>query len=85
MGPEKTTLHFKTIAVHQVNGNVAALEYLANTDYHFVESLFFFAKRFGKSEFNYKGVGYEIVRNRNLTYTVQRKRDDAQMLEDVFA
>lgn len=85
MQAQKTTQHYRTIAVHQVNGDIAALEYLANTDYHFVESIFFFAKRFGQSDFNYKGTQYELVRNRNLTYTVRRKLDDADALADAFA
>lgn len=72
---EKTTKTFKNINVHLVNGDLEAIEYLKNTDFHFVEGLFFFAKRYGRAEFNYRGHEFELIRNRNITYTVQRKPD----------
>lgn len=80
----KFSTTFRNINVHEVNGNVEAITFLQNTDFHFVEGLFFFAKRYGKSEFSYKGKNYELIRNRNITYTVREKPDEEQALAEAF-
>ncbi len=58
------------VNIHQVNGDIAAINYLANADFHLVESYFLRAKQTGRTEFECFGVMYEMVKNRNLTYTV---------------
>lgn len=82
--PEKFLKHYININVHAVNGDAEAIEYFRNADTHFVEGLFFFAKRYGRTEFNYKGHDYELLKNRNLTYTVQRKPDEVEALAKAF-
>ncbi len=80
----KTTAGYTHINVHALNGDLNAIEYLKYTDTHFVEGLFFFAKRYGRAGFDYKGKRYELVRNRNLTFTVRELVDEEQVLIDAF-
>lgn len=80
----KTTQGYTHINVHALNGDLNAIEYLKYTDTHFVEGLFFFAKRYGRAEFDYKGKRYELVRNRNLTFTIHELEDEEQTLAEAF-
>lgn len=66
------------IGVHQVEGNLNAIEYLQNSDPHFVEGLFFFAKRYGRATFEWDGDNYEIIKNKNITYTVNKLSEEAK-------
>lgn len=68
---KKETNDLKMVNIHQVNGDVAAINFLKNADFHWVEGLFLRAKQTGRTEFDYLGVMYEMVKNRNLTYTVR--------------
>lgn len=81
---DRSTSSYRTIHLHEVNGDIVALEFLHNADMHFVEGLFFFAKRYGRADFSYKGRDYEIIKNRNLTYTVRRRIDDDERMANVF-
>lgn len=84
MQKPKYSQNYSQINVHSINGDLNAIEYLKYTDTHFMEGLFFFAKRYGRAEFDYKGKRYELLRNRNLTFTVRELEDDSQLLADAF-
>ena len=75
---DKLTQKLILIGVHQVNGNGNAIEYLQNSDPKFVEGLFFFAKHYGRSTFEWDGDYYEILRNRNMTFTVNKLTSEDQ-------
>ncbi|MFA6511710.1 MAG: hypothetical protein WCV86_01095 [Patescibacteria group bacterium] len=64
------------INVHQVVGDEDAIEFLRNADKEFVEGLFFQAKMFGVAPFEFKDRKHELVRNKNLTYSVNVIEDD---------
>lgn len=81
---EKYTDTYRLINVHAVNGDLEGIEYLRNADGHLVDGIFFFAKRYGRSEFEYRGRQYEILRNRNLTYTVKRVMTDDEKLANAL-
>lgn len=80
---DKFTEKYILVGVRQVNGNVLAIEYLQNSDPKYVDGLFFFAKRYGRATFEWDGDGYEIVRNRNLTYTINKltSEDEKEVME----
>lgn len=69
--PKKETTELKMVNIHQVNGDVSAINFLKNADFHWVEGIFLRAKQVGRAEFDFLGVMYELVKNRNLTYTVR--------------
>ncbi|MFA5070386.1 MAG: hypothetical protein WC528_03835 [Patescibacteria group bacterium] len=69
---DKTTQKLVLVGVRQVNGNIMAIEYLQNSDPKYIDGLFFFAKRYGRATFEWEGDVYEIIRNRNITYTVNK-------------
>jgi|GEM_PF-2880967 len=70
------------VNVHMVRGAKEAIDYLLNTDAHLVEGLFWMAKRYGKTEFEYQGAVYELIKNRDLTFTIQlQNSEDARFLE----
>jgi hypothetical protein len=70
--PDKITKKLILIGIHQVNGNISAIHFLQNADYKFVEGLFFMAKNYGRAQFEWTGDMYELIKNRNITYTVNR-------------
>jgi len=80
---EKRTEKPMLIGVHQVNGDISAIEYLQNSDPKWVEGLFFFAKNYGRATFEWDGDDYEIIRNRNLTYTLNKltSEDKKEVME----
>jgi hypothetical protein len=80
---EKITGKPVLIGVRQVSGNLMAIEYLQSSDPKFVEGLFFFAKRYGRATFEWDGDGYEIIRNRNMTYTINKMtgEDEKEVME----
>lgn len=70
------------VNVHQVRGDKTAIDFLLNTDAHTVEGLFWMAKRYGKTEFDYHGVIYELIKNRDLTFTIkEREAEDVRFME----
>jgi hypothetical protein len=70
------------VNVHMVRGSKEAIDYLLNTDAHVVEGLFWMAKRYGKTDFEYQGSVYELVKNRDLTFTIELKdSEDVRFLE----
>jgi len=58
------------IGVHKVNGNKLAIDYLRDTNARYVESLFFFAKKYGVSSFEWAGDMYQIRKNMDLNFTL---------------
>lgn len=68
------------INVHRVRGEEYAVEFLRNADKDLVEGLFFQAKMFARAEFMIENQQHELVRNKDLSYTVnaleeEEKRD----------
>ncbi len=78
---KKETNELKMVNIHQVNGDIAAINYLKNADFHYVEGIFLRAKQTGRSEFDYLGVMYELVKNRNLTYTAHEQPEKVMYLD----
>ena len=59
------------INVHQVQGDKDALIYLKNADHDIVEGWFYTAKRYGMATFVFQGQKYDLVRNKDFTFTVR--------------
>lgn len=59
------------INVHQVQGDKDALIYLKNADHDIVEGWFYNAKRYGMATFIFQGQQYDLVRNKDFTFTVR--------------
>ena len=80
---EKTTKKPMLIGVHQIDGDISAIEYLQNADPNWVEGLFFFAKNYGRATFEWDGDDYEIIKNKNITYTLNRltSEDKKEIME----
>lgn len=62
---------FELINVHRVIGDKEVMKFLKNADHEFVEGLFYTAKRYGRSEFFFQDLKYEMLRNRDFSFTVQ--------------
>ena len=71
--PKEVILEPVHIGVHSVKGSMDGIEFLKNASFKYVESLFWFAKRYKKSEFIYDGVMYVLERKEDVTYEVRRK------------
>ena len=80
---KKDTRELKMVNIHQVNGDFYAVEFLKNADFHWVEGLFLRAKQHGKIEFEYRGQMYQLVKNRNLTYTVDLVPEKVMYIESL--
>ena len=80
---DKKTEKLILLGVRQVNGNITAIEYLQNSDPKYIDGLFFFAKRYGRATFEWEGDNYEIIRNKNMTYTVNKlsSEDKKEVME----
>lgn len=70
--PKKFTDRPEAVNVHQVVGDIDAIKFLKDADFHLVEGWFFRAKQVGRCEFDFNGLLYRLVKNRNLTYTVEK-------------
>ena len=70
---EKIIKKFVFLGIHKVNGDFLAIHYLRDANPRYVESLFFFAKRYGDSTFEWAGDMYEIKRNTDLSFTIIKK------------
>ena len=64
------------IGVHKVRGDKLAIRYLQDARPKFVDSLFFFAKKYGQSGFSWSGDEYEIKCELDLSFTVTRLTTD---------
>lgn len=65
--PEK-----QLINVHQVMGDKQAILYLKNADHEVVEGFFYTAKRYGHTTFMFNGEQYDILRNKDFSFTIQK-------------
>ncbi|MBI4092363.1 MAG: hypothetical protein HY420_00370 [Candidatus Kerfeldbacteria bacterium] len=79
----KQTKSTLAINVHQVRGDILAIRYLQNADFHYVEGLFFRAKHTGQVQFSHHGVPYNLIKNRDLTYTVEPSPEHALDMESI--
>lgn len=86
MGLEpKETIRYVNVHLvrgHSVRGVNDVIDFLLKSDAHFVEGLFWMAKRNGNVEFEYQGTLFELVKNRDLTFTIQEhESEDVRYLE----
>lgn len=72
---------FELINVHKVSGEKDAILFLKNSEKDIVEGLFYHAKRFGRAEFFFKDLKYEIVRNRDFSFTIGPSPDQEMTIE----
>ena len=72
MSPLDRSQRSEMINVHMVNGDKNAILFLKNAGHDFVEGLFYKAKRFGRAEFYLLDVQYEIIKNKDFTFTIQQ-------------
>jgi len=82
-GTQKITKEPRNVNIHMVSGDLEAIEFLKNADYHWVEGLFLRSKMLGKIEFEFHGQQYRLVKNRNLTYTVELVPESPMNLESL--
>ncbi len=68
---ERNVPRKELINVHQVMGDKEAIIYLKNADHDVVEGLFYTAKRYGKSTFDFAGQRFDILRNKDFSFTIQ--------------
>ncbi len=80
---KKESKEMRMVNIHQVNGDVNAIEFLKYADFHWVEGLFLHAKQFGKVEFEFHGQMFNLIKNRNLTYTVEEVPEKVVYLESM--
>ncbi|MFC1662613.1 hypothetical protein ACFL04_00405 [Patescibacteria group bacterium] len=66
------------VGVHKVTGDLDGIEFLRNADQNYVDSLFWFAKRYGYSEYSYDDITYTLIRKKDITYDVQAKDTDSE-------
>ncbi len=63
------------INVHRVIGDHDGIQYLKNADHDVVEGLFSQAKRFGRAQFVYQSMNYDMIRNRDFSFTIRLSED----------
>lgn len=66
---------FELINVHRVSGVPEIVQYLKNADHEVVEGLFYNAKHHGMVSFVYNGQRYDMIRNRDFSFTVALSAD----------
>lgn len=76
--------HRELINVHQVIGDKEIIRYLKNADHDVVEGFFYTAKRYGINTFIYQDQRYDIVRNKDFSFTV-RLSDDQVLTPESFS
>lgn len=81
--PKNFTTEFQSINVHQLNGDLNAIEFLKNADDMVVEGMFLRAKLRGQAEFRFHGQRFVLRKNRDLTYTVETKQEQASLLNSL--
>ncbi len=80
---KKVVLEPHLVNIHLVRGDAQAIAYLKNADFHFVEGLFFRAKMTGRTEFEFHGESYRMVKNRDITYTLEKVPERPVELEGI--
>lgn len=61
---------FELINVHRVQADKEVMLFLKNAEKDYVEGLFYTAKRYGKSSFQYKGDTYDIKKNKDASFSI---------------
>lgn len=67
----KKERRLELINVHQVVGDKDVIRYLKNADHDVVEGLFYQAKRYGLVQFWFEDQQYDLVRNRDFSFSVR--------------
>lgn len=68
---ERNVPRKELINVHQVMGDKDAIIYLKNADHDVVEGLFYTAKKYGTATFVFAGQRFDILRNKDFSFTIQ--------------
>lgn len=76
--PHKEAIRPVDVGVHKVTGDLDGIEFLRNADQNYVDSLFWFAKRYGFSEYSYDDETYVLRRRKDISYDVQRKESESE-------
>lgn len=84
MSLDRTKGRPELINVHQVVGDADAITYLKNADHDVVEGLFYTSKRYGIATFIFQEQRFDLVRNKDFTFTV-RLSDDQILTPEAFA
>ena len=63
------------INVHKVTGEKEAILFLKNAEKEFVEGVFYQAKHFGKGQFICKDVLYDVIRNKDYSFSILENPD----------
>lgn len=71
------------INVHRVHGLKKIVAYLRLSDEEVTEGLFFQAKRTGKAGFPFEGKNYELIKNRDGSFTIALAEDQIISTEDL--
>lgn len=61
---------FELINVHRVQADKDVMLFLKNAEKDFVEGLFYTAKRYGRSSFQFKGETFDIKKNKDSSFTI---------------
>lgn len=84
MSPINRTVKPELINVHQIMGDKNAIIYLKSADHDVVEGLFYTAKRYGIATFIFQGQRFDLLRNRDFSFTVGLS-DDQELNPESFA
>lgn len=71
------------INVHQVKGDKDAIIFLKQAEHEFVEHLFYTAKRYGRSEFYFRDKKFDIIRNKDFSFSIQLSQDQILATEEL--
>lgn len=83
MSPINRPVKPELINVHQIRGDKNAIIYLKNADHDVVEGLFYTAKRYGIATFIFQGQRFDLLRNRDFSFTVGLS-DDQELNPESF-
>lgn len=63
------------INVHRVHGDKNAIIFLKNSEHEYVEGLFYQAKHYGRSLFYFQGLRYDIMRNKDSSFSISMSEE----------
>lgn len=63
------------INVHRVIGEKPAIIFLKNSEKDYVEGLFFQAKHMGTATFFFRDLKFEVIRNKDYSFTIRTSQD----------
>ncbi len=79
--PKNITADPISVNIHQVLGELTAIRFLQDADVHLVEGLFLQAKLHGHIEFRFHGRTYVLLKNDDLTYTIETRTERAAFFD----